>query len=172
MPGAIQRVKRGRGVSRNSVTYRFWLEALRLVTKERGKGFQAELARKVGISRVHLNDILGGRKGASLFLQEVIAEALGFKYEEMVAAGRMLVELEEEPFPGYRQLLIMPRKERFERILEAVQRELGSTVKVVDEALRGKYERGLIDEVELYRKVKEQISLFDFLKNTSGRQES
>lgn len=69
-----------------------FIRALQREIDEQGYGAQKKLAEKLSVSRQHLNDIIGGRKSAGKRLQERIADAYGFEYENFLALGRMLLE--------------------------------------------------------------------------------
>ena len=107
-----------------STTYLLWLKALEHIIRTSPRGFQAELARRVWTSRVHLNDIIWGRKGASLELQELIAEALGYTYEEMVALGRTLGG-DGDLYSELAHVMQKPRRKRLDAILRLIQRHTG-----------------------------------------------
>lgn len=62
--------------------------AMQLKKKEIGRGFQAGLSRKTGISIPHINDIVWGRKGCIEEKKRAIATALGYSYEDFLNLGR------------------------------------------------------------------------------------
>jgi len=85
----IENVKKRK---RYSLTYQYWLAAFKKEIKKRPRGFQKELAKRLHKTAVHINDILGQRKGASLELQEKIAQDLGYSYKEMIEIGKQILE--------------------------------------------------------------------------------
>lgn len=56
-----------------------------------GRGTQADIADRAGVSRSALNDFIKGRKAGSDEFRARIAAALGLTYEEMLASGRALL---------------------------------------------------------------------------------
>ncbi len=69
-----------------------FLAAFRALVDSAGWGAQARLARALDKTPRHINDIYKGRTGASLQLQEKIADFFGLSYEEMLRKGRELLE--------------------------------------------------------------------------------
>ncbi len=138
----------------NCETYRMWLSALRFIVRTSPRGFQADLARKVGISRVHLSDVLSGRKGASLFLQEKISLALGYTYEDMVLLGRRILE-GKDPLFRIQQILRLPREKRFSEVVRLAGSISGRDVSA-GESVKRLYMEGRITEVELLNLLVEQ----------------
>lgn len=76
----------------NLTPYDYFLAAFKSVIGSTPRGTQAKVALATGKSRVHINDVLHGRKSASQDLQASIATALGITYEEMLATGRIIIE--------------------------------------------------------------------------------
>lgn len=92
-------------------------KALKSILKERPRGSQGKLADDAGVGRKHLSDYLGGRAPLSEAKRSLIAEALGYTYEDFLALGRQLLEgkpiaEEKEPFPHYNEIMRLPIVER------------------------------------------------------------
>jgi len=69
----------------------FFMAALKAELEKRGHGFQAELAKRAGVSKSTVNDILKGRSSGSDRNRRAMAEALGYTdYEEFLDIGRQL----------------------------------------------------------------------------------
>ena len=69
----------------------FFMAALKAELEKRGHGFQSELAKRAGVSRSTVNDILKGRSSGSDRNRRAMAEALGYTdYEDFLDIGRQL----------------------------------------------------------------------------------
>lgn len=77
--------------------YEYFRAAFRYALDNAPHGTQAMVAASLGKSRIHINDILGGRANASQNLQTQIAQALGLDYIDMLTLGRNLLEGKSPP---------------------------------------------------------------------------
>lgn len=77
--------------------YEYFAVAFRDILDRSPRGTQSHVADVLGKSRIHINAILSGNRGASQFLQSQIAEALGRDYIDMLTLGRSLLEGEPPP---------------------------------------------------------------------------
>jgi hypothetical protein len=89
-------------------------EALRNVLSKKPTGEQGRLADALNIKRTVMNDFIHGRRNFSENRKELIADALGYKYEEFLAEGRRL--LEGKPAEPEHPLPIEPPSEKLRRI--------------------------------------------------------
>lgn len=87
-----------------------WLQTFLELLKKEGRGSQARISRVTGMSTKHINDIVKGRRRASLDLQEEIARTFGLSYEEMLRLGG--TEELKELFPRYSEVMKLPLQER------------------------------------------------------------
>lgn len=74
-------------------------EALNKRLDEEGHGAQARLAKAIERGTKHLNDIVQGRRPASLDFQERVARFLKVPLDRMLAEGRELLKEKAKPFP-------------------------------------------------------------------------
>ncbi len=86
--------------------YEKWLSAFKTILESQGWGAQSRIAEKVGKTVKHISDIKVERKRASLELQENIAIALGYTFQEMVALHDPIIK--SEPFPQYNDIMRLP----------------------------------------------------------------
>ena len=75
-------------MEREPTTNQCFVMALRKKLKKEGYGAQKKLANGVGLSTKHLNDIIQGRRNASLGKMESIASYYKLHLEEMLTVGR------------------------------------------------------------------------------------
>ncbi|SCY01768.1 helix-turn-helix transcriptional regulator [Desulfoluna spongiiphila] len=90
--------------------YDKWLQIFIELLNKEGRGSQARIARVTGKSTKHINDIVKGRRRASLDLQEEIAKIFGLTYEKMLNLGAP--QEPNEPFPKYNEVMMLPLEER------------------------------------------------------------
>jgi len=135
-----------------------FITALEKLLKERGIT-QAELARRLGISKQHLHNIIKGRRSGSDEMRERIANFFGLTFEQMLSIGAQIAaeHKEDEPFPHYREIILLPRDKRFDAIVEIAKEQTGCPFVVFDPALREKYEQRELSEQEVYEAIKKHM---------------
>lgn len=109
----------------NTPIYDKWLNSFKKVLKAQGYGAQSRLAEKVGKTVKHISDIKVERKRASLELQEEIAKALGYTYQELIALDDPVME--KEPFQKYGEVMKLPLEERGWAIARIAAEKYGIT---------------------------------------------
>lgn len=98
--------------------------ALKKLTETRGRGSQAELADSLNTHRSAINDMITGRRGASLRMQERIAAHFGLSLAEMLRIGGHLLS-GRVVFPWADQLEGLPKREQVLRIVELANTQAG-----------------------------------------------
>lgn len=91
-----------------------FIKAVLHILGEKPSGAQGRLADKANIKRTVLNDFLKGRRNFSEERKELISEALGRTYIEMLNIGNTLVgepSKPKEPFPNYDKTMAIAQEE-------------------------------------------------------------
>jgi len=109
----------------NTKIYDKWLNSFKKLIATQGRGAQSRLAEKVGKTVKHISDIKVERKRASLELQEEIAKALGYTYQELIALNDPVIE--KEPFSQYNEVMRLPLEERAWAIARVAAETYGIT---------------------------------------------
>ncbi len=91
-------------------SYESFRVAFRQLIENRGIT-QAEIANNVGVTSKYISDITAERRRASHKLQEKIATALGYTYEDMLAMGRQILVGEKSATPQQQNNKIAARVE-------------------------------------------------------------
>jgi hypothetical protein len=141
--------------------------ALVKLLKDRGYGAQVLLAEAVGRGAKHMNDVVCGRRYASMEMQDRIALFFDMVPEEMMAFGRRLLKEGGDPFPYAEEAAqYTDPKDRGNFILKKTIEELGLKDNpffmscTLDEVLRHEwdiYVAGDMGDGRLYNRTKEEI---------------
>lgn len=107
-----------------SLTMQHFRAAFSHLLKSRGHGAQAEMADELGMHRSLLNDILTGRKGASVRMQEKVAAYFGPTLGEMLRIGENLVH-GRTPFPWSGHLEGLDKPKQLLKIVELTNEQVG-----------------------------------------------
>jgi len=144
-----------------SKSYQKWWKAFRTLGKIYGRGWQKELAKRIGCSTKHLSLVHSGNARASMELQEKISEYFGVPYYKMVAYGEEILKAlkELEPFPCYYEVMSLPRNKRFDKIVEIAKEQVGCSLVVFDSSVKEKYEKGEMTEIEVFENVKKYMEV-------------
>jgi hypothetical protein len=142
---------------------------LRKLLEEEGYGAQVRLAEAVGRGTKHVNDVVRGRRDASLDFQERAAAYYGRVPEEMVASGRRLLMEGGDVFPYAEETRQIPdREERGKFIFNKVIEDAGlkNNRFFSDRELQhvmpdewGQYVGEAMHDGELYNLTKKEIQL-------------
>lgn len=143
--------------------------ALRQLLDDEGYGAQVRLAQGIGRGTKHLNDVVRGRRTASMEFQEKVAEFFKLAPEEMIAMGRKLLKEKGKSFPYAEEAgSFEERAERANFIYRKTLEEAGLEENrfFVDQALErvmpsdwSRYVTGSMDEFDLYTRTKEELAL-------------
>jgi transcriptional regulator with XRE-family HTH domain len=136
-------------------SYRKWWEAFTALGQNRPWGWQKELAEQLGCSVKHISMVYSGKARASAELQEKIAEYFGVPYHKMVEHGEDILKAlkETEPFPRYHEVMSLPRRKRFDMIVQIAKEQAETSLVAFDDKIRKSYEAGQLSEKEVYEKV-------------------
>lgn len=100
--------------------------ALVYFLSNKGYGAQVALARAIRRGTKHLNDVVQGRRNASMEFQERVAAFYDMTLEEMLARGRRILREGVETFPYADEAKKFPeRRDRAEFIYEKAIEEAG-----------------------------------------------
>ena len=117
---------------------------------------QIELARRLGVSKQHINNILKGRRIGTDELREKIADFFGLSVEELLLMGAKLLQrehVEGEPFPHYQEIMSLPRARRFDAIVQVAKEQVGCSFVAFPDSVKRDYEAGRLSEEEVYEQV-------------------
>ncbi len=140
--------------------------ALQEFIRDKGYGAQAVLAEAVSRSTKHINDVLHGRRSASLDLQERIASHFRMTPEEMVSLGRRILLEKAGLYPEGADRVPSDPAERADRVLRRAIGEVGLAGnpffrdRALKEVMPEDYEEyvsGRMNDFELYKRTMDQI---------------
>lgn len=142
-----------------SRSYKKWWEAFRVLGETLQRGWQKDLAEKLGYSTKHINMIFSGKARASIELQEQISDYIGVPYHKMIEYGKEILKVLEEIkfFPRYYEVLALPPNKRFDKMIEIAKEETGCPYVVFEDTLRRKYNMGEVSEEEAYKEIKKHM---------------
>ncbi len=106
-----------------TTAYEKWLFCFIELLKKEGRGSQARIARLTKKTTKHVNDIVKGRRRASLNLQEQIAHIFGLSYADMLQVDTAKHEM--EPFPKYMDIMSLPLEDRAWAIIQLAAEKHG-----------------------------------------------
>ena len=105
--------------------YDKWHAAFVDILKSSKRGTQRRLAEATNKAPEYINAIYKGRRNASQDLQDQLARALDYTYEEMLKMGSELLGEEKEPFPNYNEIMKLPILERAWAIMRTAAKHHG-----------------------------------------------
>jgi transcriptional regulator with XRE-family HTH domain len=136
--------------------------ALEKKIREMGRGGQARLADKAGLSRSYLNDILKGRTRGDEDTRRAIAAAAGYAYEEFLELGRAMLGLvsceDEWPYASGAEQYGPHSVDRAYFIWEKGCEDMGTPGvydRVAHDAYISRYLRREISDADLYEAARE-----------------
>jgi hypothetical protein len=143
--------------------------ALRQLLDDQGYGAQVRLSKGIGRGTKHLNDVVRGRRTASMEFQERVAAFFKITPEEMIAMGRKLLKEKGKNFPYAQEAENFPeREDRADFIYRKTLEEAGlednrffsrQPLKDVMPTDWSQYVSGTMDEYDLYTRTKEELKL-------------
>ncbi len=141
--------------------------ALKKLLKDRGYGAQVRLSEAIGRGTKHINDVVCGRRYASLDFQERAAAYFELAPEEMIAMGRRLLNEEGDAFPYSDEAAqYKEREERGNFIFRKTVEEMGLSdnpfffKRTPDELMHSDWDNYVAEDLsdgQLYNRTKEEI---------------